>query len=197
MIFTTPFVNALSNFFLIPVTEEFGISRSAFTLTSTLVGICGMVFSPVWGKIFSKGNIRIVFSLGLMLFAVTYMSYSLAQNIYHMYLSALGVGIAFSGCAFMPVSILITAWFKKCRGLAMSLALSGIGVGGGVLSPVITEWIAVYGWRQTYFYMGFMVVFIALPIAFFLLRQTPESKGVLPFGEKADRRIKKGCHPIP
>lgn len=186
MIFTTPFVNALSNFYLKSVTEEFGISRSAFTFTSTLVGICGMVFSPLWGKIFSRSNIRTVFSLGLLLFALSYMSYALARNEYHLYLSALVVGFAFSGCAFMPVSILITVWFQKSRGLAMSLALSGIGVGGSVLSPVITQWIEVYGWRATYVYMGLMVIVIALPIVFFLLRHTPESKGILPYGAEPD-----------
>lgn len=191
MTFTAPLVNTLSNFYLKPVTAEFDVSRSAFTFTSTLVAICCMLFSPLWGKIFSKGNMRIVLTVGLLAFALSYMSYSLAQNKYHLYISATAVGIAYSGTAFMPVSILITNWFKKRRGLAMSIALSGIGVGGSVLSQVVTRFIALYGWRMTYCYIGLMVILVTVPMAFFLLRQTPESMGMKPYGVDHDNKKEK------
>ncbi len=40
MIFTAPLVNACASLYLTEVTKEFGISRSAFTMTNTIVAMC-------------------------------------------------------------------------------------------------------------------------------------------------------------
>ena len=42
---TSPIINATATQYLISVTEEFGVSRSAFTLSSTIVALVGMVIS--------------------------------------------------------------------------------------------------------------------------------------------------------
>lgn len=180
---TTPLINALGSMFMRSVTEEFEISRSAFTLTSTLVAVCGMVLSPFWGKLFSKGNMRIILTVGLVFFGLAYMSYSLAQNKYHLYISSVCVGIAYSGCSFIPSSILITSWFKEKRGFAMSLSLSGVSIGGLILSPIVSKFLSIYGWRNTYQIIGLMVLIIAVPMAFLILRQSPEAMGLKPYGE--------------
>lgn len=183
MIFTTPLVNTLSSLYLKTVTDDLHISRSAFTFTSTLVAICGMLLSPFWGTAFSRKSMRIILPLTLLLFSLSYMSYSLAQNQYYLYFSAIFVGIAYSGCTFIPVSMLITSWFKKRRGLAMSIAFSGIGIGGSVFSQIVSKFITVYGWRITYCYIGLIVMVVVVPVTYFLLRPTPESMNLKPYGD--------------
>lgn len=191
MIFTAPLVNACASLYLIPVVEEFSISRSAFTLTSTLVAICGMVFSPIWGKVYSKWSMRWVITIALAGFGLGYMSYSLAKALWQLYFSAIIVGIFYSGCAFMPVSMLITAWFKRQRGLAMSLALGGIGIGGGIFSPLITSLIQQWGWRTSYQIIGLSVLVVAMPVAALFLRIEPKAISAAPFGAESDHDEKK------
>ena len=65
MIFTAPLVNACASLYLTAVTEEFGISRSAFTMTNTIVALCGMILSPLWGQIYQKYNAKYVLSTAL------------------------------------------------------------------------------------------------------------------------------------
>ena len=67
---------------------------------------------------------------------------------------------------------MITNWFAKKRGLAMSIAMAGIGVGGTIFSPIVTMLLGKYGWRHTYQIMALIVLVIALPAAFFILRKT-------------------------
>jgi len=172
--------------YLRPVTEEFGISRSAFTLTSTLVAVCGMVLSPFWGKLFSKGNMRIILTVSLIFFGLAYMSYSFAENKFHLYASAVCVGMSYSGCAFIPSSIMITSWFKKNRGLAMSISLSGVSIGGLILSPLVSRLIIDYGWRSAYRFIGLIVIAVAVPVAFLFLRQSPEVMGMKPYGDSGE-----------
>lgn len=185
MIFTAPLVNACASLYLTSVTEEFGISRSAFTLTNTIVAMCGMFLAPLWGNIYQKYNAKIVLSIALLGFGLGYMSYSLAGSALQLYVSAFIVGIFFQGSAFLPVSMLITSWFDAKRGLAMSLALSGIGIGGSLLSPVITYFISTYGWRFSYRAVGAMVIIISVPVAFLLLKSKPSDMGLSPLEENS------------
>ncbi len=183
---TSPIINATATLYLKSVVEEFGISRSAFTLTTTIVALCGLFTSPLWGKIYSnKERMRLTLTLTMIGFGLSYMSYSLAKNITHFYISALILGIFWAGACFMPVSMMITAWFKQKRGIAMSITLAGIGFGGSILAPLIGYFIETYGWRTSYQYVGIIIMVITCPIVFFLLKPTPESMGLKPFGEDA------------
>lgn len=189
---TSPIINATATQYLISVTEEFQVSRSAFTLSSTLVALMGVFISPLWGKIYSnRKRFKIIFTATVLGFGLAYMSYSLAQNIFQFYISAVILGFFWSGACFMPVSMLITAWFKKMRGLAMSITLAGIGFGGSILAPIISNFITNYGWRTAYRYMGIIIIVISCPVVFFILRPTPDSMGKQPFGADDTTEEKK------
>lgn len=181
MIFTAPLVNACASLYLTEVTKEFGISRSAFTMTNTIVAMCGMVLAPFWGRVYQKYSARLVLSASLVGFALGYMSYSIAGSLIQLYFSAFLVGVFYQGCAFLPVSMLITSWFDSRRGLAMSISLGGIGIGGSLLSPLISSLIMTQGWRNSYRLIGLMVMIIAVPTAFLLLRGNPEDMHLEPF----------------
>ena len=183
---TVPFTSALVSLYTIPITEEFGIPRSAYTLTTTILAACGIVLSPFVGKLIQKYNIKLILSIGILVFSLSYMSNGLAQSVYHLYISALFLGIAFSFSGILSAQIIITNWFKKSRGLAMSIAISGIGLGGFILSPVIANLITNFGWRQTYFIMGLVTLVIGLPIVLFVIKKSPEEVGLEPYGADED-----------
>lgn len=177
-----PPVMALSNKFLIQVTGDLGISRSAFTLANTILQGLGIFISPIISSRLAKGDMRKMQCIGIIGFAVSYASYSLAQNVIHLYISSVFIGVFWLNSALIPVSMMITNWFQKKRGLAMSIAMAGIGVGGTIFSPIITMLLNNYGWRRTYQIMALIVLVIALPAAFFLLRKTPEEMGLKAYG---------------
>lgn len=145
-----PPVMALSNKFLIQVTGELGISRSGFTLANTILQGLGIFISPIIASRLAKGNMRKMQCIGIIGFAISYASYSLAQSAIHLYISSVFIGVFWLNSALIPVSMMITNWFQKKRGLAMSIAMAGIGVGGTIFSPIITMLLNNYGWRRTY-----------------------------------------------
>lgn len=181
---TSPIINATATQYLKPVTQEFGVSRSAFTLSSTIVALVGMIVSPLWGKIYSnKARMRNVLTLTTLCFGLSYMGYSLAKSIIQFYIFAAILGFFWAGACFMPVSMMITAWFNKMRGLAMSITLAGIGLGGGILAPLIRSLIVDYGWRSTYQIVGTAIIVIVCPVVYLLMKPTPEYMGLKPFGD--------------
>lgn len=179
-----PPIMALSNKFLIQVTTELDISRSAFTLANTILQGLGIFLSPIVSTKLAKGNMRRIQCISIIGFALSYASYSLAQNAFHLYISSFFTGIFFLNATLIPVSMMITNWFTKQRGLAMSIAMAGIGVGGTIFSPVITALLNSHGWRTTYQIMAVIILVIAFPAAFFILKKSPQEMGLKPYGSE-------------
>lgn len=177
-----PLIMSLSNKFLIQVTTEMGISRSAFTLANTILQGLGIFLSPIVSKKLAHGDMRKIQSISILGFVLSYASYSFAQNVFHIYISAFFVGIFYLNATLIPVSMMITNWFIKKRGLAMSLAMAGIGIGGFIFSPIVTNFLSLYGWRITYRIMALIVLALALPTSLFILRKKPEDMGLKPYG---------------
>lgn len=179
-----PPIMALSNKFLIQVTGELQISRSAFTLANTILQGLGIFLSPVVSARLARGNMKRIQTVSIIGFVLSYASFSLATNVIHLYISSFFTGIFFLNASLIPVSMMITNWFVKKRGLAMSIAMAGIGVGGTIFSPVITWLLGAYGWRSTYRIMALIILVLALPAALFILKKRPEDMGLLPYGSE-------------
>lgn len=177
-----PPIMALSNKYLIYVTEDLGISRSAFTLANTILQGLGIFLSPFVTKTLAKGNLKRIQSISIIGYCVCYFSYSLATSPVHLYISSFLLGIFYLNATLIPVSMMVTNWFSKKRGLAMSLAMAGIGVGGTIFSPIITSLLENCGWRNTYRIMALIILVIALPTSLFLLKKRPEDVGLKTLG---------------
>lgn len=193
-----PPIMSLSNKFLIQVTTDMNISRSAFTLANTILQGLGIFISPFVSKKLANGNMKQIQSISIIGFVLSYASYSLAQNAIHLYISAFFIGIFYLNSTIIPVSIMVTNWFVKKRGLAMSLAMAGIGVGGTIFSPIVTMLLNNYGWRRTYQIMALIILVIALPTSLFLLKKRPEDMGLKAYGaDEQNLSVKKVNKAIP
>jgi MFS family permease len=78
---------------------------------------------------------------------------------------------------------MISHWFDQKRGLALGLAMAGIGVGGFITPPLAQALITTVGWRQAYVFLGLLVTGIAIPVVGLFLKETPQRMGLLPDGE--------------
>ena len=152
-----PPIMSLSNKFLIQVTTEMGISRGSFTLANTILQGLGIFISPLVAKKLAGGDMKKIQSFSIIGFALAYASYALAQSPIHLYISAFFVGIFYLNSTLIPVSMMVTNWFVQKRGLAMSLSMAGIGLGGTIFSPIVTTLLTNYGWRMTYVIMAAII----------------------------------------
>jgi len=149
-----PSVMALTNMFLIPVTRDMGINRGTFSIGNAILQAIGIFLAPLMTKKLASENLKRIQM----------------------------ISIAYLGATMIPISIMITNWFDKKRGLAMSLGLSGVGIGGFILSPLITNWLENYGWRKTYLIFAVIMLAVSLPVSIFIFRKSPEDKGLKAYG---------------
>src|SRR5208282_3704441 len=83
----------------------------------------------------------------------------------------LGVGAAAS--VMTPCYYVIGNWFEERRGLAMTLAITGIEIGGTVMALVVTYVILHAGWRIAYLVLAAPVILLVVPAMALLVRSRP------------------------
>lgn len=172
----------LFSLFVVPVTEGMGISRSQFSLISTIASFIGMILSPVAGKVLAQKNIRYIMTAAIAVCTLSYGSLALAHEPWHLYVSAVGIGLSFIFVANLPVSILLNRWFVKNRATVTSIAFAGANIGAMILSPIVTFMLEDLGWRETYSILGIGMCVILVPIVFFVVRGNPNELGLEAYG---------------
>ena len=173
--------------FLLPVTGDMHISTTAFSGCSSIVAIASMFAAPKIGKLMEHSKIiKKLMILCIIGMGLSYASYSLATSIIHMYISAVFLGIFSCGATILPITIILTKWFYERRGLAVGITLSGSGIGGSIIFPFLTEFIATHGWRNSFVLFGFLMIIIEIPVVCFIMAPDPAEIGCIPYGYHAD-----------
>ena len=168
--------------FTAPVTEDLGISRTAFSTFSTIMSILGMILSPVAGKVFAKHDIRKIMTLALLAAVIGYTCLSFVNDVILLYILALVIGTGSAFCTTVPIAVVLTRWFVKDRSKAMSITFAGSSIGAMILSPIISSIIESMGWRMAFRLLGLGMLVILVPIVFLLVRSKPEDKGLQALG---------------
>ena len=181
MFFIYTIIKTLHSMFLVPVTESLGMERSEFSLLFTISGISVAFALPVITKLLKKYPARLVIAVCILMAGGGFAAFSLARASWQFYLISAIVGAGTGGCTQMVGSLLINNWFEDRRGLALGIAFTGSGFGTAVLSPLLTNLLANYGWQFSYVTMGALIVLFCLPLTFLFGYKTPAERNAEPY----------------
>jgi MFS family permease len=177
-------VNARTAFSLLfpPILDEFGWERGVTAGAFSFGFLISAGLSPALGRLMDRRGPRVVIELGVGLMAAGLFLATLTSEPWHLY-ATLGVLVGGgSVClSYSGQSLFLPNWFVRRRGLATSLAFSGVGVGSITLLPWVQVLIERAGWRTACWAMGLLLLGLLAPLNL-LLRQRPEELGLLPDG---------------
>lgn len=163
--------------FMTPLHEAFEWDRSLMSLALSVSTLTLAVASPVAGHLLDRWGPRPVLLTSLVLMALSIMSlYYLTGTLWHLLGVYALIGVLGAGANHMPYARIIVSWFDRRRGLALGISMAALGLGGLVSRFVAANVLAVYGWRAAYLGLGLMVLLVAWPVAFLLLRDNPEQR---------------------
>jgi MFS family permease len=167
------------------IADDMGWSRAQVTM-AFFIFMWGMaITSPLVGRLCDHMGPRKVILFGAIISVIALALISQTQELWHYYVLHffVGAGSVFAGP--VPVSALIAQWFHKRRGAMQGLALGGIGFGGLVMGPLMGNLLnGVYGWRITYIIVAAIMLVIMVPLALFVIRDSPHQKGLVPYGQR-------------
>lgn len=179
---TTGVVSNCFSQFIKPVCADLGIERQQMSMIMTIQSIASMVFAMFWGSIVKKVNLHKTMIVGAIVTPCLYACYGLMQKIWMGYLVTVVLTPFFFVISMTVFTYILGNWFVKNRGLALSLASMGSGIGGMIMNTVIAQLIIHFGWRATYIMMGALMLVVMLPLMIFVVREKPSDKGLLPYG---------------
>jgi MFS family permease len=189
-------VNARTAFSLLfpPILDEFGWDRGVTAGAFSFGFIVSAALSPVLGRMVDKRGPLLVNEFGVLLIGAGLLLATLVHQPWQLY-ATLGmlVGGGSVCLGYTGQALFLPNWFVRRRGLAMSLAFSGVGVGSVILLPWLQGLIARTGWRSACFAMGVLVLVLLLPLNL-LLRQRPQDIGLQPDGDSAAQHAAHSAH---
>jgi MFS family permease len=169
--------------FLIPLQDQFGWSRAAIAGGSAVAFLTAGVVAPLVGVLIDRYGSRKVMTTGALVMGGAFCLLSTIRALWQFYALNVIVAIGITLVAFIPNQTLISNWFHRKRGLAMGIALAGIGFGGLAIPPLAAFVIADFGWRVAYAVLGSLVLLIVVSVTLAVVRSRPRDMGLLPDGE--------------
>jgi MFS family permease len=166
--------------------DEFGWTRGMLSLGFTLNVILASIFGLVAGMLVDRIGPRRIVIIGAVIGSLGVALLSQINQPWHFYIfygvvAAAGLALSY----YLPPVATVRRWFMRRAALALSIALTGSGLGIVLLLPGINLIIDAFGWRTAYLTLG-LIALAGLIIAGMLLKKDPESAGTYPDGIKPD-----------
>ena len=168
-----------------PLIDEFKWDRGLAAGAFSFGFLISAILSPFVGRVMDTRGPRIVILTGVALMSAGLLLAPFVTSPWHLYAT---LGVAVGGGANMMTytahSQFLPHWFVRRRGLAISIAFAGAGVGAVLLLPWLQTIILAKGWRVSCVAMGWLVLLGIAPLTP-LLKKGPADVGQNPDGDSA------------
>src|SRR5712672_1156978 len=172
-------VNARTAFSLLfpAMLDEFGWDRRLTAGAFSCGFLVSAVVTPFVGRLMDQRGPRLVVEIGVAAMGIGLLLGSLVREPWQLYLTLGALAGGGVNClAYTGQSLYLPNWFVRRRGLALSVAFSGVGIGSVTILPWLQWLIETAGWRYACGALGVLVLVVLAPINLFV-RRRPEDLG--------------------
>ncbi len=165
--------------FLKPVSEQYGWSRGTMSLGLTAGLILGGLATPFVGYLIDRWSIQRVTLIIVSLFAASFALIALTPGNVIVFIGLYALaGLLASGQAPLPYAKSISGWFEQSRGLALGIAMAGVGIGIAVMPQVARLLLNAFGWRTAYALVGAITWLVAFPAVLLCVKDPVRDRSV-------------------
>jgi len=178
---------ATLSMFIVPMTLEFGWSRTAISGAVSLGSLLGALAAPSVGPLADRHGSRALLVASAAVVSACCVALAGTRSLAWFYAAFALSRMTFSTPFDVGIYAAVAKWFVRRRARAMSLVAVSIGAGLAVI-PLCAQLVIVgWGWRAGWLALAaFVLLAGALPQWLLLVRQ-PEDIGLRPDGDAAAR----------
>ena len=155
----------LSGLFIVPITEELGLSRGIFSLHLTCSMASSIILNLNLSRILEGLRRKTMFIIACLVCIVVFCGYGMATKLWHFFALSFCMGFVSPILTSTGTSVLINENISAgIRGKIMGVVMAGSGFGTMILSPILTQIILHQGWRFAYYAGGALVLVLVLPL---------------------------------
>jgi nitrate/nitrite transporter NarK len=173
---------------IIPIERTFGWDRWVISAAMSLRQLESGIISPVVGFLLDRFSSRKLIFWSAIISAVGFIGLGSTNGIVAFFLFFVVISLGASGVSHAVTwPVIISRWFRRNRGLAMGLAVTGPLFGSPIviLNAQIEE---AYGWRVLLIGYGILVL-VGVTLLSMLVRDRPEPYGLRPDGDPPEEGV--------
>ncbi len=178
---------------IIPIERTFGWDRWVISAAMSLRQLESGILSPAVGYLLDRFSARKLIFWSAVISGIGFIGLGFTTGIVTFFLFFVVISVGASGVSHSVTwPVIVSRWFRRNRGLAMGLAVTGPIFG----SPIVilnTQIEAAYGWRILIIGYGILVL-VGITLLSMLVRDRPEPYGLRPDGVPLDEGASAG-HP--
>lgn len=152
--------------------RDFGWSQAEIMTGLTVTTLVVLFTAPIAGSLCERYGTRRIALVSTVLFALSLLSLvTLSGSLVQFYATWAVASVAGSGTLPITYTRTVNNWFDRHRGLALGIAMIGMGLFGIACKPLLAWVIGGHGWRAGYFVLALLPVLVALPVIALAFRE--------------------------
>ena len=166
--------------FVRPLTTEFGWSRTQLAGALAVSQYTFALSAPFWGLLIDRFGPRPVILPSVICISALVASLATLGSLWQYYLTFAAISFTAGGASPIGYSAVLVRRFDRHLGLALGLALMGVGIGASVLPPLAAWLMGDFGWRYAYAGLGLLSFVLTVPAALIGTRGVPRTARAAP-----------------
>ena len=148
----------------LPVVQaDLGLARAEASLPYTTGMLSFAVGAVAIGRLVDRFGVIPPLVVSTLLLGFAYIGSAFAANIWQLAIAHGCIGLG-SSATFAPLIADISHWFARRRGLAVAICATGSYLAGTLWPPIVNQFVASDGWRQTQVGIGLFCLISILPL---------------------------------
>lgn len=176
--------------------HDFNMSQTALSFIYSAATLTSGVLLFFVGRLVDRFGRRLMMTIAALMLGVACFFNSFITGPIMLFFGFFMIRYFGQGSMTLIPNTLVSQWFIKYRGRALSFAGLGGLLGAASFPPIINWLIEDYGWQHTWRILGIILIVFFMPIALYLVRNRPEDVGLLPDGSKEESKPKNGELPL-
>ena len=173
---------ATLSIFIVPMTSEFGWSRTGISGAVAVGAVLGAFVAPFIGPLFDRHGSRTLLVASAVVMSGCCVALAGTQGLLWFYV-AFGISrLMFSTPFEIGTTSAVTKWFVRRRARAMALLIMSTGLGLTIAPLVVAAAIDIAGWRAAWLTLAVIAIVFGVLPQWFLLVRRPEDIGLTPDG---------------
>ena len=174
--------------FIRPISESLDVKTTAYSVAMMPYTVSCFIGTSLSGFFFGRFGYKKTALVSLILVACSLLLTASANNLIVFCISKILFGMGYGACFTAGSVRIVKDWFRKHQGLILGAVSMATGLGGSLMTGVLTSTIQKSGWRAANILAAVLIAGVA--VLYLLLKDRPEQMGLTPYG--ANETLKSG-----